>query len=93
VISLSFDDASEPSNIENARRFLADKGATFENLISKVGIDQAAEEFDFDGALPHFVIYDRDGTLVKRLSPSDPTISFRPDLIDAAVEEQLAVRP
>jgi thiol-disulfide isomerase/thioredoxin len=93
VIALSFDDASQPRDIEKAHQFLAENGATFENLISKVGIDAAADEFDFDGALPHYVIYNRDGTLVKRLSPSDPTISFRPEMIDAAIEEQLAIQP
>jgi thiol-disulfide isomerase/thioredoxin len=93
VIALSFDDTSKPEEIEGVARFLAEKGADFENLISKVGIDQAAEEFDFDGALPHYVIYARDGGLVKRLSPSDPTIKFSPELLDAAIDEQLALGP
>lgn len=89
VIALSFD---EPTEVESVQKFLADKGATFENLISKVGAaESSADEFDFDGALPNYAIYGRDGKLVKRISPSDPTIPFRPELIDQAIEEQLAL--
>jgi len=91
VIGLSFD---EPSDVAAVQKFLAEKGATFDNLISKVGAQESsADEFDFDGALPHYVIFDRTGNLAKRLSPSDPTIPFRPDMIDAAVEELLATQP
>ena len=89
VIALSFDD---PGEIENVQKFLAERVATFENLISKVGAaESSAEEFDFDGAPPHYSIYGRDGKLVKRISPSDPTLQFRPELIDQAIEEQLAL--
>ncbi len=88
VISLSFD---EPSNLEPVRKFLADKGAHFENLVSKVGSGEtSAEEFDFDGALPHYALYGRDGKLVKRLSPSDPTATFRLEMVDEAIEELLS---
>jgi thiol-disulfide isomerase/thioredoxin len=90
VIALSFD---EPDEIEDVQKFLAGKGAGFDNLISKVGAaESSAEEFDYDGALPNYAIYDRAGKLVKRISPSDPTIPFRPEMIDEAVEEQLAVK-
>jgi thiol-disulfide isomerase/thioredoxin len=89
VIALSFD---EPGDVENVQKFLAEKGATFENLISKVGANEtSADEFDFDGALPSYAVYGRDGKLVKRISPSDPTIPFRPELIDEAIEEQLTL--
>jgi thiol-disulfide isomerase/thioredoxin len=88
VIALSLD---EPDEVDGVRKFLTDKDATFENLISKIGSGEtAADEFDFDGALPHYVVYDRDGKLAARLSPSDPTINFRPELIDEAVAQQLA---
>jgi thiol-disulfide isomerase/thioredoxin len=92
VISLSFDDAEQ---IGSVRKFLAENGATFENLISKVGAsEESAEEFDFDGALPHYVLYDREGQVAERISPSDPTRpAFRPDMIDAALEKLLAAQP
>ena len=62
VIALSFD---EPDDVDAVRKFLSEKEATFENLISSVGSGEtAADEFDFDGALPHYVVYDRDGNLV-----------------------------
>ena len=90
VIALSFDD---PAQIAEVRKFLSEKGATFDNLISKVGAgEESAEEFDFDGALPHYVLYDREGKIAERLSPSDPTRSFRPDMVDAAVEKLLAAQ-
>lgn len=88
VISLSFD---EPDNLDLVREFLREKGARFENLVSKVGSGEtSAEEFDFDGALPHYVLYDREGKLVKRISPSDPTTTFRPEMIDEAIEDLLS---
>ena len=90
VIALSFDDADQ---IDLVRKFLADKEAKFDGLISKLSLDEFAEEFDFDGALPHYVVYDRNGKPVKHISPSDPTTTFRPELIDDAVEEQLAAKP
>ena len=80
--------------MEPVLKFLAEKGATFDNLISKVGAQESsADEFDFDGALPNYTIFDREGKLAKRISPSDPTVTFRPDLIDAAIEELLAAQP
>ncbi len=89
MVALSFD---EPDDVPAVQKFLAEKGATFENLISKVGAaESSAEEFDYDGALPHYIVFDREGKVVKHISPSDPTISFHPDLIDQAVEEQLAL--
>ncbi len=89
VVGLSFD---EPAEVAGVQKFLAEKGATFENLISKVGAQESsADEFDFDGALPHYALFDREGKLAKRISPSDPTTPFRPDMIDAAVEELLRV--
>ena len=91
VIAFSFDDAADAEDLAKVRQFLADQGATFESLVSKIGLNEAADEFDFDGALPHYAIYGRNGRLVKRLSPSDPTIKFRPEMIDQAVEEQLAL--
>lgn len=88
VIALSMD---SPDDIGDVREFLAEKGAKFDNLLSKYGADEKAfEEFDFDGALPHYAIYDREGKLATRISPADPTIKFRPALIDEAIEAQLA---
>jgi len=93
-ISLSFDDPNEPEGLREVGKFLTENEATFENLVSKLGSGEAAaEEFDFDGGLPYYVIYDREGKIAKRISPSDPTATFRSEMIDQAVEELLAQKP
>ncbi|MBI2823814.1 MAG: TlpA family protein disulfide reductase [Planctomycetia bacterium] len=88
VIGLSMD---APDDIETVRAFLAEKGAKFDNLLSKFGSDaKAFEEFNLDGALPNYDIYDREGNLATRICPADPTIKYRPSLIDEAIEALLA---
>jgi len=88
VVSVSFDEAEEEAEV---RKFLGQRGASFENLISKVDTQQAIDDFQIDnGAIPNYWLYDRSGKIAKRFSPSDPTVKFRSEEIDSAVEELLA---
>lgn len=63
TMSVSFDD---PENEPSVRAFLASQAnLTFQNLISKDGGSPAsAEAFDFNGAVPHYRLYNRAGELV-----------------------------
>jgi thiol-disulfide isomerase/thioredoxin len=62
VVSVSLDD---PSNEQAVLDFLAARGATFDNLISKYGgSPRTAEAFDIaSGAVPHYKLYDGKGDL------------------------------
>jgi len=87
VISVSFDDPDEEVEV---RKFLGERGANFQNLQSKVDAQQAIDDFEIDnGAIPNYWIYDREGKIVNRFSPSDPTVKFRSEDIDAAIEALL----
>lgn len=91
VISVSFDDLDDEAEV---RKFLAEHGATFENLLTKVDAQQAIDDFKIDnGTIPNYWVYDRSGKIARRISPSDPTAKFRIEDIDAAVEELLAQKP
>lgn len=87
VISVSLDDPDEgrPAVI----KFLTDRGAGFENLISRYGAGpHSAEVFDIPGgALPHYKLYDRNGKLRRTFTSAGQTIDV--DQIDRAVEELL----
>ncbi len=62
VISVSLDD---PENQAAVIDFLRREGAAFDNLLSTYGGSNASiERFDIaDGTLPHYKLYDRQGTL------------------------------
>ena len=62
VVSVSMD---EPDDKVEVLAFLERQGATFDNLVSIYGIgERAGDAFDYDGALPHYKIYDRHGNVV-----------------------------
>jgi len=87
VISVSVDELKDQADVG---KFLASQGADFENLITEYGMD-AIDKFDVDnGAIPCYWIYDREGQLIERISPADPTLKFSPRVIDDAVERLLA---
>jgi thiol-disulfide isomerase/thioredoxin len=87
VISVSVDELKEQAEVS---KFLSAQGANFDNLITEYGMN-AIDKFDVDnGAVPCYWIYDREGKLVERISPADPTLKFSPQVIDDAVERLLA---
>ena len=62
VVSVSMD---EPTHEKRVLRFLRENDASFDNLISSYGVGQesfAAFEIT-DGAVPHYKLYDRTGTV------------------------------
>jgi thiol-disulfide isomerase/thioredoxin len=63
VVSVSMD---EPSDQEKVLAFLREHGAAFDNLLGEYGVgEKGVEAFEItDGAVPHYKVYDRSGTLV-----------------------------
>jgi thiol-disulfide isomerase/thioredoxin len=85
VISVNFDD---PGDQQRVLEFLAGKGATFDNFISKYGIGpKSFEAFEIGGNVPYYKLYDRSGKLHKTFG--DAQQSIEPSEIDQAVEELL----
>jgi thiol-disulfide isomerase/thioredoxin len=62
VVSVSMD---EPQDRDKVLHYLKQQQATFDNLISEYGIGQKGfDAFEItDGAIPHYKVYDRTGTL------------------------------
>lgn len=85
TIAVSFDQLSDEAKV---RDFLAEKGANFENLLSKHdGVNQrAANDFDVE-PLPQYRLYDRQGKLREKWEGrSDDTDRE----IEAKIQELLA---
>lgn len=82
VISVSFDNLDEEGKV---RLFLADQGAKFENILSSYNgaSVEAAEGFQFEGVLPHFRLYGRDGSLLAKWDGA-------PENIDAEIERLIS---
>lgn len=91
VISVSLDDEDAR---EEVQKFLTEQNATFDNLLSKGGGDDASfESFEIpSGALPCLRLFDRDGKLVKTFAIDlDADKQFTDADIAAAVNQLLKV--
>jgi len=88
VVSVACDDEKKTDEILT---FLNEQGATFKNLRSVGGADNASTDFDIEGgALPHFKLYDRKGKLRRTFSVDlDADSQFAPEDVEAAVVELL----
>jgi len=86
VICVSFDD---PEDIAAVRDFLRAQSVTFPSFISRYGAGtESVDRFHIeDGVLPHFKVFDRQGTLRHELLGSK---GFEPQQVEKAVEELLA---
>jgi len=88
VISLSCDD---PDNEEAVLTFLNRQQATFDNLLSRYG----ASEEGFNalniktGALPYYLLYDRQGQLREDLGSGTRTEGLKVEELDKGVEQLL----
>lgn len=82
TIAVSFD---EPESIDTVKSFLGRQdGVKFSNLISKDGgSPKSAEEFNFEGAVPHYRLYNRAGELVM-------AEDGMPDNLEQRIQELLA---
>ena len=87
VVSLCFDELIDDKVPPAVKKFLQEKDAQFENLISSLDIaGEGATAFEIpDGALPHFKIYGKDGSLVKVFESGEDK-DFKHEDIEAAVK-------
>ncbi len=86
VISVSLDD---PESKDAALAFLQQQEARFDNLLSQYGAGvESFEKFGIDEAIPHYKIYDRQGQLVKSLTPG-PDLKITLELLEAEVRAVL----
>lgn len=78
----------EPESEDAVRKFLQAQGATFDNILSEHGIDdQSFEQFEIEtGSLPHYVLYNRRGEVVRTFATGDPLAEpFTQEDIERAV--------
>jgi thiol-disulfide isomerase/thioredoxin len=92
VVSVSIDDADD---IERVRTFLAERKATFDNVLADAGSSNAtANAFELDAGVPQYRVYDRSGQLLRSFAV-DPEAErqFTPDDVEQAVRQALALGP
>lgn len=93
VIAISMDDPNEVESRTAAREFLQEQGAgSLTNYICTEGMsDTALMTLGIEGgAIPHYKVFGRDGQLVKKFGAGDPSQTFKPEDIEAAIKEALA---
>jgi len=79
---------NEPEEEDAVLQFLKGKGATSTNYISRNGgSDKSMEDFDIDGGLPHYKLYNRQGHLHRAFATGPESLD--PSEIDRAVETLL----
>ncbi len=89
-MAVSIDDAEE---LPAVKEFLASQGFTGENLISKFGLDtKSNEEFELEGGLPLYKLYDREGELRHQFSlfPDGLENGVHIDELDEKIDQLLA---
>ncbi|MDE2508222.1 MAG: redoxin domain-containing protein [Planctomycetota bacterium] len=75
VVSLSFDDPSEPKQIADARKFLNEKHATFTNVLLNEETGVGFEKLDIN-AIPAVFVYAPGGKLIRKFTMDDPNNQF-----------------
>ena len=74
----------DPEDEAQVLNFLEKQGAAFDNLISTYGIgEKAAIAFDMDGAVPHYKIYDRNGSVVRTFNDGHEADSVIDELVQS----------
>jgi thiol-disulfide isomerase/thioredoxin len=69
LLGVSFDgwvSGYGPETENNVRGFLAEAGVGYDNLIYRGDQDPVLEAFGLSGAIPHSILYDRDGRIARR---------------------------
>ncbi len=85
VVSVSLD---EPEDRATVLDFLRSKNATLTNYLGRHGgSDKSMEEFDIQGGLPHYKLYDRRGKLLQTFGSGPDGLDSQQ--IDATVERLL----
>jgi thiol-disulfide isomerase/thioredoxin len=83
-VSLSVDNRDDRQALAEARRFLEQQQATFENYLLDENILQAFEKLDIMG-IPAVFVYDRAGRLRRKLTGDDPNRQFTDQDVETAL--------
>ncbi len=89
VVSMAIDD---PEQRDAALAILKKHNASFENLMASAGVsDESFEAYEItSGALPHYKVYGRDGSLFKSfLVDATAESTFTPEDVEQAVKTAL----
>ncbi len=84
VISLSLDDPSDKSAVQEAEKFLRDKKAAFTNILLDETFGEGFEKLNISG-IPAVFIFGPDGKEVRRFTGDDPNNQFTYDQVEKAV--------
>jgi thiol-disulfide isomerase/thioredoxin len=86
VMSVSFDELEDQ---EKALEFLQKQEARFGNFITIYGAGtEGTEAFQIESGVPHYKIYDREGSVAKTLAPG-PDLKITLELLDAEIRRVL----
>jgi len=86
VVSVSLDDVDDQSEVT---AFLKKQRADFDNLLSEYRTGEAMEQFEIEGGIPYYKLYDRTGALRYSFGP-DPEKRYTMDDIEQQIEALLA---
>jgi len=92
VMSASLDDRDDPKAVEEARKFLKEKGATFPNFLIDEEFPGGFEKFDI-GPIPAVFLYGPGGKEIKRFTMEDPDNQFTYQQVEQTVADLLAGKP
>jgi thiol-disulfide isomerase/thioredoxin len=88
VISLSLDDPTNTKAVDEAKKFLAEKNATFTNFLLNETQDDGFEKLNTN-AIPAVFLFGPDGKEIKRFTMDDPNKQFTYDEVEKTVAEML----
>ncbi len=93
LVTVSLDDPDESGTNPAVLEFLSQQNATCTNLISKYGTtEKSFQVFDISGgAIPHYKLYDRSGTLIAAFGSDDPDRPLNLAEVEAAIREALGL--
>ncbi len=92
VISLSLDDVSDAKAVEEARKFLEEKKATFLNVLLDEEFGVGFDKLDIS-AIPAVFVYGPDGKLVKKYTMDDPNNQFTYEQVEKDIAALLDAKP
>jgi len=89
VATMSFDDATNPKQVDEALAFLRGIKATFPNYLLDEGDNAGFDKFNVNG-IPAVFLYGPDGKEVKRFTMDDPNNQFTYEEVEKEVDTLLA---
>lgn len=89
IVAVNLDNRDDHAALEQARQFIREVGAEFDNFYMDENLISAFEHFNLIG-IPAVLIYDGQGRERFRLTGNNPSSQFTDKDIEAAIEQLLA---